>query len=458
MASWTEQWENAVAKIDSNVHYQKSGDTLRSLIKTGLLRFTDLETNPERFFEAHRLVVDPIKRGPGFWIRFTVQYNLFAGTVLGLGGDEQRQELERIQDRGQLGCFGLTEKLAGVNSGLVVNTIATWDKQQQCFILHSPDEGAYKNWISQGLMADKCAVIADLRVGGTSYGPHGFLMDLRVDGKVVPGVELGDMGRKTTGNDLDNAWIAFNNVSLPKSALLNRFADIVNDEYVQTGETKMRIEVIGQRLLSGRVAVAQAALEFATKLYANTRAYSDSKKCWSPKGSPPLSKIPHIKALYAEADKELARLTKYAGVVEAKLNKCLRDNIIPSKQLVEAIAVCKVVSVERAIALTFRLKQEVGSYALMGDTGFEHMDFLQCCKFAEGDGRILMQKLARDRVKEMVKGRTPPGSSDQEIALAKHLMEGGRGQAWDDNFEKVYQLAWCVIERVLAATTPQSAL
>jgi len=457
MPSWSEQWAGEVDSISDGVPFQQSGDKLRSLIRTGLLRFTDLETNPERFFEAHRILVDPIKRGPGFWIRFTVQYNLFAGTVLGLGGEEQKQELERIQEKGQLGCFGLTEKLAGVNSGLVVNTTATWDKQKQCFNLHSPDKGAYKNWISQGLLADKCAVIADLRVDGHSHGPHGFLMDLRRDGVVVPGVELGDMGRKTTGNDLDNAWIAFHNVVLPKSALLNRFADIVDDKYVQTGKTKMRIEVIGQRLLSGRVAVAQAALEFARKLYTNTKAYSDNKKCWSPKGSPPLTDIPHLKALYAEADKELTRLSAYAGVVEGKLNGCLRDNRIPSTQLVQAIAVCKVVSVEKAIELCFRLKQEVGSYALMGDTGFEHMDFLQCCKFAEGDGRILMQKLARDRVKEAVKGRVPAGSSAQESALAKALLEAGRGQ-WDENWEKVYQLAWCVIHRVLATVTPASKL
>ena len=34
------------------------------------------------------------------------------------------------------------------------------------------------------------------------------------------------------------------------------------------------------------------------------------------------------------------------------------------------------------------------------------MDFLQCCKFAEGDSRILMQKMARDKLK--VPRRTHP--------------------------------------------------
>lgn len=34
----------------------------------------------------------------------------------------------------------------------------------------------------------------------------------------------------------------------------------------------------------------------------------------------------------------------------------------------------------------------------MAGSGFEQMDFLQCCKFAEGDSRILMLKMARDRL------------------------------------------------------------
>jgi acyl-CoA oxidase len=65
----------------------------------------------------------------------------------------------------------------------------------------------------------------------------------------------------------------------------------------------------------------------------------------------------------------------------------------------QAIAVGKVRAVEGAITLCFALKQEVGSYALMAGSGFEQLDFLQCCKFAEGDSRILMQKMARDIVR-----------------------------------------------------------
>jgi hypothetical protein len=190
------------------ISYTDSAARMRVLLKTGLLRHTDLGSNPERFFLAHRLLaLHAPQLGPGFWIRFTVHYNLMAGSVLGLGSPEQVHPstrfltipssttpithhtsllipslqldtlndprlfptqpsnpqtnrlqtpkslqvalLDQMQDNGDLGCFSLTEKLAGVSSGLVVNTTATWDAASQTFTLNSPDVGSYKNWISQ---------------------------------------------------------------------------------------------------------------------------------------------------------------------------------------------------------------------------------------------------------------------------------------------------------------------
>lgn len=49
----------------------------------------------------------------------------------------------------------LLQSIKGVQSGLVVNTTCKWDEDKQVFILHTPDGGAKKNWISQGYVADK---------------------------------------------------------------------------------------------------------------------------------------------------------------------------------------------------------------------------------------------------------------------------------------------------------------
>lgn len=161
----------------------------------------------QRFFEAHRLLArKTVKHGPGFWIRFTVHYNLFAGTILAVGSDEQVDDLAAYQAEGKLGCFSLTEKLAGVLSGFIVDTTATYDRDIDGFVINSPTTGSKKNWISQGFTADKTVVLADLRVGGESKGPHAFVMDFRAPpdnaageaiGQLVPGISCHDMGKKT---------------------------------------------------------------------------------------------------------------------------------------------------------------------------------------------------------------------------------------------------------------------
>jgi len=467
-AEWAERFKAAtvhLALMDvETISYEESAKRLRTLLRSKLLLHTDLIDNPERFFLAHRILAEHAPAlGPGFWIRFTVHYNLCVGTVLGLGSDEQIAALQDMQNEGLLGCFGLTEKLAGVSSGLVVHTTAHWDPVAEEFTINSQNTGASKNWISQGLVADKTIVMASLIIGERNHGPHAFFIDLRRNGELVPGVYHGDMGKKTVGNDLDNAWISFNNVKAPKSALLNRYADIENNKYVQKVQRVPIFHMIGQRLFTGRVAVAQAALEFRRALFAMTRKYTDNRECWVPTGTRPLSAVPQLKALYEENEANQRLVDGFVGRCEAELCACLKAGKMPPVGLTDAIAVCKVKAVEDSIEFVQRLQNEVGSYALMKGSGFEQRDFLTCCKFAEGDSRVLMQKMSRDRVKQFTssKGSQGPGS-EQERALcadlAAALRTGGPG-AWDDNYTKVYALAGLIIERTVdAVMKPQANL
>ena len=92
----------------------------------------------------------------------------------------------------------------------------------------------------------------------------------------------------------------------------------------------------------------------------------------------------------------------------------------------------------------------------MHDTGFELADMLLCCKFAEGDSRILQQKLTRDRLKALQKGGVVAelaklfGDESAEaraaINLARKLAPAGRdltkmAAAMDENWKEVYELA-----------------
>ncbi|KAH8069666.1 acyl-CoA oxidase [Aureococcus anophagefferens] len=399
-----------------------------------------MQDHPEKFFLAHRLLTTVGLSG--FGIRFTVQFNLFAGSILGLGGPEQVALLDDMQAR-RARLLLLTEKQAGVLSGLVVETTATFDESTSEFVLATPNEAAHKNWISQGYTAEHGVVVARLLIKGEDKGPHAFLMRLRdaASGEPMPGVSVVDMGLKTVANDLDNAAFGFDGVRLPRTALLNKFCDVDDDgAYVQTTDERMRIEVIGQRLMTGRMAIAEAALVFAKGLHAKTRAYADAKVCNGLAGEVMLSDMPQLKAVLDESDRELDAVVAYCVAVEAELSHCLRTGAIPSDLLVEKIAVAKIKAIDVSVDRVHKLRLEVGSYALMSNTGFELADMLLCCKFAEGDTRILMQKIARDRLKKLQK--------DGLAGLA------AGAAAWNEQWAAVYELADLVCARHLASAAP----
>ena len=109
---------------------------------------------------------------------------------------------------------------------------------------------------------------------------------------------------------------------------------------------------------------------------------------------------------------------------------------------------------------------QVGSYALMHGTGFELMDMLYCCKFAEGDSRILQQKLARDRLKALQRAGAPAaiaavlnpfeavdsGEALSAISVAMRLQPAGRdpaklGAAMDAHWRQIYDLAEAIAAR-----------
>lgn len=56
--------------------------------------------------------------------------------------------LETLRRRGTLGCFCLTERFAGVNSGLVVYMCVDWDGKMGGYVINSGEgDGGMKNWI-----------------------------------------------------------------------------------------------------------------------------------------------------------------------------------------------------------------------------------------------------------------------------------------------------------------------
>ena len=215
-------------------------------------------------------------------------------------------------------------------------------------------------------------------------------------------------------------------------------------------------------------------------MYDITKSYSDNKKCWSPGSGdlPCLSDMPQVKALYNHAYKEIDILERYCSSIQSRLSKVLKEETIPDSDLVEAIAVAKIEAVTASMDLVYLLKREVGSFALMGGTGFEFNDFFLCCAFAEGDTRILMQKIARDKFKSfksqsweitgksLVLGSEIIKKETQALIELTNALnqtnsknESDSLKAWNDNYDLVYGLARLVCKRhIERAIGTQSSL
>ena len=199
----------------------------------------------------------------------------------------------------------------------------------------------------------------------------------------MPGIRVEDMGTKTVANDLDNARVWFDHVQLPRDALLNKFCEIDdNGNYRVVGDEKMRIEVIGQRLLTGRQCIAEAAILSARVLHMKTEAYAKKKVCNGLAGETSLASMPQLRSVFEESYRQLDEMIGFTSAVEERLAECLRSGEIPDEELVDAISVCKIRCIDIAIQRVHALRMEVGSYALMRDTGFELVDMFLCCKFA----------------------------------------------------------------------------
>ncbi|KAJ2204620.1 fatty-acyl coenzyme A oxidase, partial [Coemansia sp. RSA 520] len=151
---------------------------------------------------------------PGFWTRFGVHFGLFFGALQGQASPAQLaywMEKGAFTMQGVTGCFGMTELGHGSNvAGL--ETIATFDPNTDEFIVHSPTITATKWWIGGAAhTATHCAVYAQLLVGGKRYGTKTFVVQLRDTQtfELMPGVNIGDLGKKMGRDQIDNGWIRF---------------------------------------------------------------------------------------------------------------------------------------------------------------------------------------------------------------------------------------------------------
>ncbi|XP_076954901.1 peroxisomal acyl-coenzyme A oxidase 1-like [Bidens hawaiensis] len=170
-----------------------------------------------------------------------LQWEMFVPALEGQGTEEQKQKWLPLAKTMQIiGTYAQTELAHGSNvQGL--ETTATFDRQTDEFVIHSPTLTSSKWWPGgMAKVATHAIVYARLIIDGHFHGIHGFIVQLRSleDHSPLPGITLGDIGMKFgrgAYNTMDNGVSRFDHVRIPRNQMLMRVSQVTKEgKYVRS--------------------------------------------------------------------------------------------------------------------------------------------------------------------------------------------------------------------------------
>ncbi len=221
-------------------------------------------------------------------IKFGVQVGLFGGSIQKLGTKKHHDlYLRAAGNASLLGCFAMTETGHGSNVR-GIKTTATYHKETDSIVLHTPGKNDNKEYIGNALHSKMASVFAQLIVNGKNEGVHAILVTLRDSNhKLLAGIKVEDNGYKLGLNGVDNGKIWFNQVSVPRANLLDKYGTIKDDGSYHSNikNPSKRFFTMLSTLVGGRICVARAglggakmALTVAIKHALKRRQFNDSIK------------------------------------------------------------------------------------------------------------------------------------------------------------------------------------
>lgn len=158
---------------------------------------------------------------PSMGIRILVNLGLFLNCIRGNGTQKQYDFWAKKKESGIIkqmyGCFGMTELGHGSNVA-GCETTATFDPETDEFIIDTPHIGATKWWIGGAAhSATHTVCYARLIIKDVDYGVKTFVVPLRdSQHNLLPGIAVGDIGAKMGRQGVDNGWIQFTEVRIPR--------------------------------------------------------------------------------------------------------------------------------------------------------------------------------------------------------------------------------------------------
>lgn len=384
---------------------------LQMLADTKTVSVTDFLTNPDNIFTTHEMLayIDG-----SLTTKFTVQFNLFGGSLIALAGEQHKYIFDEIDSLKSIGCFCLTEVGYG-NNAVEMETTAVL-QEDGSFVIHCPTVNSQKFWITNGAVhANHALVFAQTYVKGKHEGIQVFLVKIRNErGEPLPGVSIDDMGMKMGMNGIDNARIIFNNFKADKSSMMPRYSqlDAQNNLVSEISKKRDRFLAVANRLLSGRICISSMTLSGAKQALLITAKYGVDRLSNGPSG-----KSDYPIANYQLFQNQIVPLicSSYVynlGMLEVRRNYCefLLKNQEGDKakmnEIIRTACMIKPLIAWKARDIANICRERTGGQGFLSINRFgEGIAAAHAAITAEGDSAVLITKVSKEYVEDVLKGR-----------------------------------------------------
>jgi acyl-CoA oxidase len=285
-----------------------------------------------------------------------------------------------------------------------IETTATYNHATKTFLIHTPTESARKEYIGNAAKHGQMAtVFAKLILDGKDYGVSAFVVPLRdKNGKTVEGITIKDCGRKMGLNGVDNGVIYFNNVSIPKENMLDRFSNVSNEGKFESpiaSDNRRFFTMLGT-LVGGRIGIPRSGLSAVKSGLTIAIRYGDQRKQFGPEGG---TEVPILN--YRTHQRRLMPLLANAYALHFSL-QYLTERFINRKeeemQEIEALAAgLKSFSTWNTTATLQECRECCGGKGYLSENRIDDLkNDTEIYTTFEGDNTVLMQLVAKSRLTE----------------------------------------------------------
>jgi acyl-CoA oxidase len=304
------------------------------------------------------------------------------------------------------GCFAMTETGHGSNvKG--VETTATYHHKSRTFIVHTPHEGAMKEYIGNAALHGQMAtVFAKLIIDGTDFGVNAFVVPLRnAAGELLPGITIEDCGRKMGLNGVDNGKIGFHQVEIPYDNMLDRYASVDEQGAFQspiTSDNRRFFTMLGT-LVGGRIGIPRSGLSATKSGLTIAIKYGDKRTQFGPENGrevPILNYRTHQRRLMPLLANAYALHFSLQYVTERFLHRTEEE-----MQEIEAMAAgLKAWATWNTTHTLQECREACGGKGYLSENRIDRLkNDTDVYTTFEGDNTVLMQLVAKGRLSEFKK-------------------------------------------------------